>query len=807
MAAFLRDVRFALRLLRRNRGSTLAACAALTLGIGATTAIFSIVSAVLLRPLPVKEPGRIVEIFQAERDFPRDLVSMQDFLDWKHNQQSFEQIALYRPGLANLTGISSPELIHTLECDASMLPLLGVTPRYGRNFSPEDDLPGHAQTALLSWDLWRNRFAGQNVLGRKVLLSGNPHIIIGVLPQGLKIPAKASIWTPIAFDLGKIENTRGYHYFLVLARLKSGVSLVAADSELHALSHRLASEYPSRDKDVSANAIPFEEVMRGKVRTPLLILFGAVGSVLLIACVNVAHLLLVKALMRRRELSVRIALGAARSRILRQLVVESLLLSSFSAILGLGLAAAGVRLARTLDHTPIYQPEDVSIDWRVLLFALAMGIGTGVFFGCFPALHAWRTNVNASLKQASGRITESRTQQKVRKAFVFAQAALATLLLILSVLFLRSLAKATEVKTGYQTKDVLTMNISLSGSKYKDSQAVGRVAEQILQRVRSVPGIQSAAFTRDVPLMSPPSGELLIIKGSAAPQGVNEPPPALPIVVSRNYFQTLRIPLVSGRVFDDLDSRPEVSSVIVNETLAKTYFGANSPLHRRLSFATDPLAWKEIIGIVADVRQAGLETPIGPEIYLPLSHLPLARLPIVPLCLLTRTAAAPLHFANALRKEVHEVDPDAPVVSVRTINEVIAQQLGWHAVQTWLLTAFSVLALLLTSLGIYAVIAFSVSQRINEIGTRMAVGASENDILRMILVQGTLPAACGTLAGMACAAICAKLLASLLFEISAVDWATYLIVFAIQLAIAIAAAYLPARRGARIDPWKALRYE
>jgi putative ABC transport system permease protein len=794
-------------LLRRHPGSTFAAFSALTLGIGATTAIFSIVSAALLRPLPVKQPSRIVEIFQAERNFPRDLVSMQDFLDWKHSQKSFAQLALYRPGLANLTGNGRPELIHTLECDASMLPLLGVTPAYGRNFSPEDDLPDHAQTALLSWDLWRNRFAGQNVLGRKVLLSGKAYVIIGVLPANLKVPAEAAIWTPIAFDLKTTENTRGYHYFFALARLMRGVSLAAANSELHALSHRLASEYPGRDKDVSANAIPFEEVIRGNVRTPLLILFGAVISVLLIACVNVAHLLLVKASMRRREISVRIAVGATRSRILRQLMIESLLLSSVSAISGLTLAAAGVHLARTLDHTPIYSLADVSIDWRVLLFATAIAAGTGVFFGCFPALHAWRTNVNASLKQASGRVTESRTQQKVRKAFVFAQVALATVLLVCSVLFIRSLAKAAEVKSGFQTNSVLTMNISLSGSKYNDSQAVGRVADQILQRVHAVPGVQSAAFTRDVPLLSQPVGELMIIQGSTIPRDGSDPPPALPVVVSRSYFGTLRIPLISGRVFDELDSRPEVSSVIVNEALAKTYFGATTPLHRRVSFATDPLSWKEIVGVVADVRQAGLETAIGPQIYLPLAHLPMARLPIVPLCLVVRTAAAPVSFANALQQQVHEIDPDAPVVSVRTMNEVIAQQLGWRALQTWLLTAFSLLALLLTSLGIYAVIAFSVSQRINEIGTRMALGANENDMLRMMLAQGTLPAAYGALAGIAGAAVCAKLLASLLFGITAIDGATYLLVLVTQIVIAAAAAYLPAKRGARVDPWKALRHE
>ncbi len=434
---------------------------ALTLAIGATTAMFSIVNAELLRPLPVQDPGRIVEIFQGHSLSSKEMVRMPDYLDWKQHLHSFEQIALYRPYLTNLSDPGGSHLVDTLECDASFLPLLGVPLVLGRNFSAEDDIPGHDQEAILSRPFWQNRFGGRSVLGTKILLGGRPYLIVGVMAQGIPVPEKVDLAVPIPYNLNLLDNTRGYPEYQVLGRLRPGVSVAAANSELLEISQAFAAQYQGQEKNVIAHAVPLQKEISGDIRTPLLILFWAVVSVMLIACVNVAHLLLVKASLRTRELSIRFALGATRVRILSQLFTESLLLSALSAAAGLGVAALAVRVARTLDNAPLPNAARISLDWRVVVFAIAVAAATGIFFGCIPSFQAYRADVNEALKQSSGRITESRPQKRLRKIFVFGESALATVLLICSVLFLRSLFKLARVDPGFETGNLLTMFVSL----------------------------------------------------------------------------------------------------------------------------------------------------------------------------------------------------------------------------------------------------------------------------------------------------------------------------------------------------------
>jgi len=807
LSAVLDDLRYAVRLARQSLGTTITAFAALTLGIGATTAMFSIINAVLLKPLPVKDPARLVGIVQARRNFPRDLVSMEDYLDWKRSLRSFEAISLYQPALANLTGDERPELVHTLQCDSSMLPLLGVQPLVGRNFASDETLPGRNQAAILSWQFWRRRFGGQNVLGQKILLSGKPHVIVGILPDGLDVPVQADIWVPLAYDLTAIENTRGYHYYQALGRLRARVSLAAADSELLAISQDAASRYPKQEEGVTALAIPFREVIAGSVRMPLLIVFGAVLSVLLIACVNVAHLLLIKASIREREIAIRLAVGASRARILLQLLTESMLLAGLSAMAGLSVAWLGIRLARTLQNTPLTHPENITLDRQVMLFAMALGAATGIFFGCFPALRAYWANVNDTLKQSSGRITESRSQQKMRRVFVFAETALATILLVYAILFLRSFAKAANVPVGFQTTNILTMYVSLPGTKFQTSEPVGAFADDMVKRISPMPGVAALAFSNYLPLLAPPGGGPILVQGQPQHWGVSTAPTVVVTSVTSGYFHTLGIPLRSGRLFEDSDSKPQVATIIINQKLADTYFPGANPIGHRISFYTDPLNWKEIVGVVADVHETGLESPEMPQMYVPLAHLPMARLPVVRLSLLVRTAGAPLGYARAVEREIRSMDPDLPVLSIRTMDEIVSGQLGWRAVQTSLLALFAGVALLLTSIGIYATIAYSVSQRVTEIGVRMTVGAGQGDILKMVLSQGAGPAILGTFTGIAGALLSGRVLSTLLYGTQATDWLTYTIVGPTLIAVALAASYFPARRAAAVEPWKALRYE
>lgn len=796
----MHDVRYAVRIARQNPGSTLAAFVTLTLGIGATTAIFSVADSVILRPLPVREPDRLVRIFETKASTKEAEISMADYIDWKTNLKSFDSFAIYRHTQANLTSESNPERVRILLCESTMLPLLGTSPVRGRNFLPEEDEAGHGAVAILSWSFWRSRFGGQPPLDKKIWLDDKPYTVVGVLPANFFVLGDEDILVPVTFDLTRAQNARGYHQYSVLGRLRKGVSLAQADAELAELAQSLASEYPENNAGVGALAIKLRDSITGEVRPVLTMLFGAVTCVLLIACGNVANLLLARASSRQREVSVRMAIGASRARVCRQLLIESVLLSCAAALAGVGVAALGVRVLRNLENTGIPHPADIAVDWRVLLFAVGTGVVTGLAFGIAPALGLSSTRVNDTLKQSGGRVTESRGQHRLRYLFVALETAVAALLLIESGLLIKSFVKASSVNPGFQTDHLITLQLSLPESRYGRPGTVGPFVQDALERVRSIPELRAAAIATNLPLLG--SGLCsILIQGRAVPKNLDSP-----FVqfngISPGYFQTLGIPMLRGRDFDFQDTAHSVPVVIVNEALVHRFFPGQNPVGQHLAYFSDHPHWKEIIGVVADVRQHGVESGPVPEVFTPLAQDEFKWLAIA-----ARTNGDPLGFTKAIEARVHHVDPELAVFLPETMEQVITRELGWRAFDTSLLIIFACVAIVLACIGIYAVVAYSVTQRVNEIGVRVAVGAGRSDILRMIVWQGVRPALFGAVAGVICSLGMSRLLAQLLYGVQPSDPLTYLSVVALLLAVATAAAYLPARRAASIDPSQALRYQ
>lgn len=800
----MRDVRYAARVARRNPGTTISAFVALALGIGATTAIFSVVSHVVLQPLPIRDSNSVVNIFESDSRSDRDFVSMADFLDWKRQLTSFSKLALYRFDQANLSGRGTPERVRILACDSEFLPLLGVAPVRGRNFDAREDKPGNDTTALLSWSFLQTHFGGEDVVGRKIFLDEEPYTVVGILPKGFGVFRPADIWLPIAFDLSMPPNTRGRRWYWALGRLKNGVSLRQANAELATEAASLAAAYPEQNRGVGANAMTLRDALAGNVRPVLYMLLGAGLCVLLIACGNIANLALARATGRQRELSVRMALGASPRSLFRQLLVENVLLSVSAALAGISIAAAAVRALRTLPGTRIPNPEEIQLDWRVLAFAVAIGILTGIGFGLAPAIRASMTRVNHTLKQSSGRLTESRAQQNIRSVFVFLQAAIATFLLIGSVLLIRSYSKAAIIDPGFDAGHILAVHVSLSTPRYDQQNvgAVSRFARRTVEAIRTIPGVTDAAITTNLPLVGTGGGGAILVEGKPLPKSLWDTVYVQWTRVSPEYFQTMRIRRISGRDFDDRDARGARPVVIVNESFVRQFFAGQDPIGKNVATVVDPTQWRQIVGVVADVPQLDIERKTLPEIFFPLAQFEIPWLAIV-----IRTTGDPLTYTNAIRREVQKIDPTIAVFLPRTMEQIIDSQLGWRVFQTSLVSGFAVIAIVLACIGIYAVVAYSVSQRTAELGIRMALGAERGQILHVVVRQGATPAIFGALAGALCSVAISRVVAQLLYGIEATDTITYLLVIGLFFAIALLASYLPARRAAGLDPSRALRYE
>jgi putative ABC transport system permease protein len=803
LLSIAQDLRYALRSWRGNPLPILASLFALSLGIGASAAVFSVVNGVLLRPLPFPRPEQLVRVFESDARAPRDSVSMQDLADWKASLQSFTAIAVYRPDVANLLGNADPLLVRTIQSDPDLFRVLRINVVAGRNFTARDNQPGSNPVALLSRAFWRTHFGSQAVIGRKLRLDGAPRTIVGVLPDSAEVIGHADMWTPAPFDFSNRANTRGYHSYNAMARLRAGVSLQQANLELSRAAANLASAYPEQNQGVGASAVSLPELLPDGLKTSLLLLLAAAICVLLLACGNVANLLLAKAAVRSRELSLRVALGAGRGRLFQQLITESLLLSLTAAAGGLALAKAAIVLVVHLDNIGIPRPKEVTLDAHVLLFALSAAIFAGTFFSLLPALAAFRSDVGGALRQAGNRMTDSKRRQSLRRLFVAIEAAVAALLLIESVLLIRSFEKVSSIDPGFQPNGVMTLYLSLPAIPYgQDSDFGARLAERLLPRVRALPGIENAAFTTDLPFDQSLGGTPIAIQGRPVPKNVWKSPFVFLTAVTSGYCRTLKIPLLAGRDFAPTDDAPLSPAVLVNQALVRRFFPNANPLGQAVSYRFDRADWHTIVGVIGDTPQQGpLETVI-PQMYLPLYR----QVNLWP-ALVFRTSGNPLKYTKAIQEQLRQVDPNVPLFKARSMSEVVDEQMEWRAFHTSLLAVFAAMALVLSCVGVYAVIAYSVTQRTSEIGIRMVCGASRESILQLIFKQGLLPAAIGTFAGALAAPAAAKLFSQLLYGVTSTDYPAYLSAVVLLLSVAATASYFPARRAANMEPWRALRHE
>jgi putative ABC transport system permease protein len=795
------DVRYALRQAWHHRSSTLAAFLALAIGIAATTAMFAVVNGVLLRPLPIKDGDRVVRIDEINSRSGGPLkVSMTDFLDWKAGLRSFSALALYRNDQGNLTGSRSPERVRTLDCDVSLPSVLGVPPVRGRNFSPEQNQPGRASEALLSWAFWQSEFGGEDVLGRQLSIDGKAYTIIGILPDLAMIFGEASIWLPLSIDLSQPENGRGHHAFFVLGRLRKGVTLSQANRELTALAAALAAEFPTKNEAIGARAYQLRQAIAGNYRPALLLMLGFVACVLLIACGNVASLALARAADREREISVRIALGANAHRLFQQMLTESVVFSTTATMIGVGFA---IVLVHGIARLPLRIPlsPNIQIDWRVATFAAAVALFTGVLFGLAPALRALLVQPVEGLKRSGIRSTESRGQQNIKRAFVTLQSAMAALLLIICGLLLRSFLQASSIDPGFDTHNLLTLHVDLPVA----SEQTGKISlfvRNVLDRIRDIPGVESAAIASDVPLTFHGGAAGVLVEGTAQPKSPFSAPYAQWTFVSPGYFETLRVPFLTGRDFSPHDRSDTPTIAIVNQAFVRQFLGGRRANLRRIALATNPSNYLQVVGVVGDVRQYGIEHESIPELFLSLNQVEVNWLAI-----LLRTHGDPMSYLGQVRNAVQKVDPTIAVFLPNTMQQILTQQKAARSFGTGLVAAFALLAVFLAAQGTYAVISFTVSQRAPEIGTRMALGATDRQILREFTLKGALPVIWGSVLGLSAGLVSARVGATLLYGVSPHDLLSYVAAVLILIAVAIVASYFPARRAALLEPSNALRYE
>jgi putative ABC transport system permease protein len=815
----MRDLRYSLRLLRKAPAFTLTAVACLALGIGATTAIFSVVEAVVLRPLPYAQPDELVRIYTEFPLFPKGglpkfWMSAPEYLELSRELESWQSLDGWTTSGANLAGEGDPVRATTAAVTGGLMRSLGVAPAMGRVIEPADDRPGAPAAVVLSSGLWRRLFGGDpRVLGRTLQVNGRANTVVGVMPEGFRFPPGESdppeLWTALQLDPAN-PGGRGGHFLNIVGRLKPGVSLERARGELAQLASRHGAARTPNYHDFDPKGHPlvaysFQGEVAGPVRAAMLTLLAAVGFVLLIACVNVANLLLARAEARQREIAVRAAMGAGTGRMLRQFLLEGLVLSLAGAALGMGLAAAGVRSVSRLASIP--RAEEIAIDARVLLFTLAVCLGTSLFFGIAPLFQAASRDLHDVLKAAAGRATATLRAQWFRRALVVSELSVALILLIGSGLMIRAFWKLQEVDTGASAKNVLTLRLALPPSLYKENASLASFWTRLQERVGALAGVESASVAGGLPPSRPINANDTEIEGWVRTEGGPIQNIDYWQLAGDRYFETMGIRLVEGRFFDARDGEGGAPSAIVNQTMARVYWPNQSALGRRVRPGFRG-PWRTVVGVVADVKNAGADKPAGTELYLPLrqmgvqgGYFPRAAY------LLVRTAGDPMAMAGAVRREIRAADPALPVSQVRSMEDVISAAQARPRFLALLLTLFSGAALALAAVGIYGVISYSVARRTGEFGIRMAMGAGAADILRLVLGQGLRLGVAGIAIGAAGAAALTRLIRDLLFQTSALDPATFLAMAALLAAVTAAACYLPARKATRVDPLVALRYE
>jgi putative ABC transport system permease protein len=803
------DLRYGLRMLAKNPAFTIIAVFALALGIGANSAIFSVVNKVLLEPLPFKNPNQLVMVWEnaTHLGFPKNTPPPANFIDWRKQSTVFDGMAAFTERSFNLTGVGEPERLDGRRVSANLFDLLGVKPILGRTFVPQEDQPG-TKVVILNESLWKRRFGGdQTVIGRALSLNGESYTVIGVVPSSVRLPAfgnwRDQVWVPLAFSSEEAAE-RGNHFLEVIARMKPGVTLQKAQAEMETIAARLAQEYPRYNTRIGAVVNPLHEEIVGNMKPALLMLLGAVAFVLLIACANVANLLLARAAVRQKEIALRLALGANRARLTKQLLVESVMLSLIGGFVGLILAYAGLHVLRRFIPQDVAQTDAIAIDAKVLVFTVVVALVTGLIFGLAPASQASHFNLNDTLKEGGRDSGAGARGKRLRSSLVIAEVAVSFLLLIGAGLLINSFMHLRNIDPGFRADHLLALNIDLSEVKYPDNARRTAFFDEVVRRVQALPGVKSVAVAGNLPFTY--NGDSMGI----AVEGVPDPPPdQWPDVIYRTvgpgYFGTMGISLVNGRDFGDQDTIDSTMTVVVSEKTAKHYWPNADPIGKRLKAGstTSEGPWRTVIGVVKDVRQNDFIAEPKMQLYLDYRQMK----GLMPNALVVRTAVDPLSLATSVRNAIWAVDKDQPVSNINSMEHIVAGAVARQRFSMLLLAVFAGLALVLAAVGIYGVMSYSVAQRTHEIGIRMALGAQRSDVVKLAIGQGFKLVITGVAIGLVAAFILTRVMSSLLFGVSATDPMTFAAISVVFMSVAILASYIPALRATKVDPMIALHYQ
>ncbi len=803
----MQDLRYGVRVLVKSPVFTTVAVLSLALGIGANTAIFSVVNNLMLRPLPYPDSQQIMAVWHTppQESFPglnRFSVSPANYLDWKSQSNAFERMAVYNYSGFSLSSGDDPVPVIGAAVSSDFFSVLRSNASQGRTFFPEEEQPGAHQVVVISHRLWQRAFgASSNLIGQTLTLDSQSFTIIGIMPAGFEFPQQAELWVPLAWD-DKERQTRSIHDYLVIARLNPNVSLTQAQAEMSTISSRLEQQYPEENRGWGAVVIPLQEDLIGDIRPALLVLFSAVGFVLLIACANVANLMLARGANRQKEIAIRIALGAGRARIVRQLLSESVLLAVVGGIFGLLLAGWGSRLLVQLSAGTLPNTGEIGIDRWALGFTLLVSFVAGIVAGIAPAFQFSTADTSAALKQGTGRTGGSSVKQRTRKALVISEMALSLILLIGAGLMIRSFWKLQQVDPGFNTSKTLTMSVSLSPTKYSDAHQQAAFFDRVLENVSALPGVVSAGASTTIPLVGSGSTQPFTVEGR--PESVvAKQPMALTRYISPDYFRTLEIPLRQGRFFTDQDRENGVPVIIISETMARQFWPGQDPIGKRLtpSFHLQQ-GPREIVGVVGDVKSQGLDDDASAMMYMTYKQSPRPSMMLV-----AQTASDPQSSIQAFSKVIYAIDKEQAIRYVRTMEQVVAESVSGRRFNMTLLIAFAVLALILAAVGVYGVMNYSVTLRKRELGIRMALGAQAVDVLRLVLGQGLTLTLTGIGAGLVGAYGLTRLMASLLYGVPATDFLTFASVSGVLMAVGLLASYIPAYRATKVDPMIALRQE
>jgi putative ABC transport system permease protein len=814
MGTLVQDLRYSLRGLLKSPGFAAVAVIVLALGIGANTAIFSVVNAVLLRPLPYPDADRLVRIWHVPpaKSFPGISlfsVSPANYLDWENQNHVFAQMAIYGGRDFDLTGTDHPEEVEGSAVSSHFFSVLQVQPMLGRVFTPEEDQPGHGNVVILSHRFWQNHFGSNpDIVGRTIHLNGGSYLVAGVMPASMRLPDTAQIWTPLGWT-DQERAVRGNHNYLVIARLKPSVDFKQAQAEMNTISARLEQQYPEDDKGWGAVTLPLRDDLVSDVRPALLVLLGAVAFVLLIACANIANLVLAKTFARKKEIAIRTALGASTSRVLSQVLSETVLLALGGGALGLVMAHSGVRLivAFLADKLPRF--AEIAIDSRVLGFTLVISLFTGVLAGLLPAWRLIKTDLNEALKQGLGRTDTDSGGQRARSMLVVSEVALSLILLIGAGLMIRSLWQLRAVDPGFDPHNVLTVTVSVPATKFPVPAQQISFFDQVLQRVRTLPGVESASVIDNLPLGGGGSHQPVAIEGRRAVP-MSEQPEVDVRLISTGYLSAMRIPLLRGRDISDADAAGRPAVVLISDSMAKRLWPSEDPIGKHLTLSFFPDAVREIVGVVADTKLDALdESRDTATLYFPLDQVsaPSGGWRSFGMSLAVRTASNPASAVSAVTNAVHQIDRDAPVLDIQSMDDLINNSLSQQRFSMLLLGAFAGLALLLAAVGIYSVLSYSVRRRIREIGIRMALGAQIGDVLRLIVIEGMRPTLIGVVIGLAGALALGRVLANLIYGVKPTDPITFGAVSVLLAGVGLFASIIPAYRATRVEPMKTLRDE